>query len=285
MLPANPLDVLGGQADDERGPVEVGRLHLATAVCRRRDADGLEAGARAPAHRQPVDRQRARRDDLDVGEVGGEHGAGDHRACGVAGAQDEDHVAVTSSACRYAQRSHDGDRDHDHRRRPRHAPHVGARRSTRPAPPPDRGGLPADRDPRARQRDHRARRAVGTGRAAVRGGRRAAPARPRPRRGHPAPRHRHGRRRRAAERDPDAGRPARRPWTPGATEVGRAEALHRHDRRERHHVRHRAGGDRQVVARRGDGRQGAAGQGGPADHPDSPGGRGRRAARLPARAI
>ena len=53
--------------------------------------------------------------------------------------------------------------------------------------------------------------------------------------------------------------------------------------RERHHVRHRPGRHRQVVARRGHGRQGAAGQAGPADHPHPAGRRGRRAARLPAR--
>ena len=52
---------------------------------------------------------------------------------------------------------------------------------------------------------------------------------------------------------------------------------------QRHHVRHRPRRHRQVVARRGDGGQGAAGQAGAADHPHPAGRRGRGAARLPAR--
>ena len=134
-------------------------------------------------------------------------------------------------------------------------------------PPPGRAGVPAHRDQRPRQRGHGPGRAVRAGRPALRGARRPAAARPRARRGQPAPRHRHGRRRRAAERDPDPGRPARRQGPPGPPEVGRPEALHRRHRAQRHHVRHRPRRHRQVVARRGDGRQGAAGQAGPAHHP------------------
>ena len=90
VLAAHPVDVLGRQPDHDGGPVEVLGDGLAAAVRRRLDADGLEAGAGAPAHRQAVDRHRAGGDDLDVGEVGAEHGPGDHRAGRVAGAEDED---------------------------------------------------------------------------------------------------------------------------------------------------------------------------------------------------
>ena len=81
MFVAHPLDMLGREANDERRPVEVRRAipgGCGAAVARY--ADGLEAGVGSPAHRQPVDGQGAGRDDLDVGDVGGEHGAGDHRA-------------------------------------------------------------------------------------------------------------------------------------------------------------------------------------------------------------
>ena len=91
MLAAHPVDVLGREADHERRPVEIAGRNLAAAVGRWGDADGLEAGAGAPAHRQPVDRQGAGRDDLDVGDVGGKDRAGDDRPGGVARAQDEDH--------------------------------------------------------------------------------------------------------------------------------------------------------------------------------------------------
>ena len=63
---------------------------LPAAVRWRLDTDRLEAGLRPPAHRQAVDRHRAGGGDLDVGQVGLEDGAGDHRASGVAGAEDED---------------------------------------------------------------------------------------------------------------------------------------------------------------------------------------------------
>ena len=90
-------------------------------------------------------------------------------------------------------------------------------------------------------------------------------------------------RRRAAEQRAHRRHHARRQGQAGATEDGRPEALHRRDPRERHHVRARPGRHRQELAGRGDGRAGAAAQAGAADHPHPSGGRGRRAARLPAR--
>ncbi len=68
-----------------------------------------------------------------------------------------------------------------------------------------------------------------------------------------------------------------------APQVGRPEALRRRHRGARHHLRHRSGRHRQELAGGGHGGPGAAGQGGRADHPHPPRGRGRRAARLPAR--
>ena len=61
------------------------------------------------------------------------------------------------------------------------------------------------------------------------------------------------------------------------------EALRRRDRRAHDRLRHRPGRHRQDLPRDGQGRAGAAGQAGQPDHPDPSGGRGRRAARLPAR--
>ena len=72
-----------------------------------------------------------------------------------------------------------------------------------------------------------------------------------------------------------------RPHDPA--EDAEPEALRRRDRRAHHRVRHRPGRHRQDLPRDGEGGAGAAGQAGQPDHPDPAGGRGRRAARLPAR--
>ena len=61
------------------------------------------------------------------------------------------------------------------------------------------------------------------------------------------------------------------------------EALRRRDRQAHHRLRHRPGRHRQDLPRDGQGRGGAAGQAGQPDHPDPARGRGRGAARLPAR--
>ena len=61
------------------------------------------------------------------------------------------------------------------------------------------------------------------------------------------------------------------------------EALRRRDRRAHDRLRHRPGRHRQDLPGDGQGRAGAAGQAGQPDHPDPARGRGRGAARLPAR--
>ncbi len=61
------------------------------------------------------------------------------------------------------------------------------------------------------------------------------------------------------------------------------EALRRRHRQAHHRLRHRPRRHRQDLPRHGQGRAGAAGQEGQPDHPDPPRGRGRRAARVPAR--
>ena len=61
------------------------------------------------------------------------------------------------------------------------------------------------------------------------------------------------------------------------------EALRRRDRQAHHRLRHRTRRHRQDLPRDGQGRAGAAGQEGQPDHPDPAGGRGRGAARVPAR--
>ena len=66
-------------------------------------------------------------------------------------------------------------------------------------------------------------------------------------------------------------------------EDGHAEGLRRRDPPVHGDVRHRPGRHRQDVPRDGAGGRGAARARGRADHPDAPRGRGRRAARLPAR--
>ena len=73
------------------------------------------------------------------------------------------------------------------------------------------------------------------------------------------------------------------PLDEGRAEVGHAEALRRLDPPQHDHVRHRPGRHRQDVAGRRLGRRGAVAPRGQPDHPHPPRGRGRRAARLPAR--
>ena len=97
VLPADPGDVLGGQTDHQRGLLDVVGPGLAAAVRGHGQPDRLEAGPRAPAHRQPVDRQRPGRRHLDVGQVVAQHGAGDHRAGGIAGAEDQQVVHPPAS--------------------------------------------------------------------------------------------------------------------------------------------------------------------------------------------
>jgi len=53
------------------------------------EADVLEGGTRAPAHRLPVDGQRAGRLDLEVGQAGPQRRSGDDRAGGVSRAQEQ----------------------------------------------------------------------------------------------------------------------------------------------------------------------------------------------------
>ena len=110
-------------------------------------------------------------------------------------------------------------------------------------------------------------RAVG---AAVRGTGRSARARARARRAHARPLDRHGPRRRAPDRGAHPRGAAGRQGPPGASEDRRPEALRRRDPRQHHHVRHRPGRHRQVVAGGGDGGAGAAGQAGAAHHPHPP---------------
>ena len=146
--------------------------------------------------------------------------------------------------------------------------------------------LPDDRDQRAGQRDHGSRRAVRRRSAASSRSWSACS-----QRGHeldePQPVDRVDRHGRASDERPTEvltqevlrgakGRQVR-PKTAGQKRYVDAIA------QQHHHVRHRPGRHRQVVAGGGDGGPGAAGQAGPADHPHPPGGRGRRAARLPAR--
>ncbi len=69
----------------------------------------------------------------------------------------------------------------------------------------------------------------------------------------------------------------------GPAQVERAEALRRRHPRERHHLRPRPGRHRQELAGGGHGGAGPAVQAGRAHHPHPARGRGRRAARLPAR--
>ena len=96
------------------------------------------------------------------------------------------------------------------------------------------------------------------------------------------PRHPHRRHRRAPGRGAEPEHPvAARQEHP--SEDAEPEALRRRDRQAHHRVRHRPGRYRQDLPRGGQGRAGAAGQAGQPHHPDPAGGRGRRAARLPAR--
>ena len=155
----------------------------------------------------------------------------------------------------------------------------------RRAPPADRAGLRRQR-PRPRQ-PHHARRRVGRGRH------RRAP----PRRDRDAGPHRPGRHRRDGRADHpdaahrDAGAPGRRaepqhpvqPRSHDPAQDGQPEALRRVDRQEHDHLRHRPGRHRQDLPGDGQGRAGAAGQGGQPDHPQPPGRRGGGAARVPAR--
>ena len=87
--PSHPLCVLGCQCDHERRSLEVVGHDLAAAVRRRRRPTDSNP-ARAPAHRQAVDRHRPGRQDLEVWHVGTQRSTGDHRPRCVAGAQHED---------------------------------------------------------------------------------------------------------------------------------------------------------------------------------------------------
>ncbi len=100
------------------------------------------------------------------------------------------------------------------------------------------------------------------------------------------PHHRHARRTGRGRRGTQPGarpehRVAARPHDPA--EDAEPEALRRRDRQPHHRVRHRSGRYRQDLPGDGQGGAGAAGQAGQPDHPDPAGGRGRGAARLPAR--
>ena len=103
--------------------------------------------------------------------------------------------------------------------------------------------------------------------------------------GRPADRRRRGRR--ARRRRPRGRRAARRRLAPsrpaGGAQDARPEALRRRHPQEHGHVRHRPGRHRQDVPRDRAGGGGAVRARGGAHHPHAAGGRGRRAARLPAR--
>ena len=73
------------------------------------------------------------------------------------------------------------------------------------------------------------------------------------------------------------------PQPQGRAQVGQPEALRRRDQALDDHVRHRPGRHRQDVPGDGDGDRRALAPRGQPDHPQPPRGRGRRAARLPAR--
>ena len=90
MLTANPLDVLGGQADHHGGIVEMVGADLAAAVVGHLETDRLEGGAGAKAGRLSLDGQGAGGLDRDLRGVLGQGGAGHHRAGRVAGAEEQD---------------------------------------------------------------------------------------------------------------------------------------------------------------------------------------------------
>ena len=87
---------------------------------------------------------------------------------------------------------------------------------------------------------------------------------------------------RVAGRDP-RGRRVAPPRDQGRPEDGQPEALRRLDPPQHDHLRDRPGGHRQDIPRRRAGRGGAQPARGQPDHPHPACGRGRRAARLPAR--
>ena len=89
-----------------------------------------------------------------------------------------------------------------------------------------------------------------------------------PRRLDHGPHHRHGARGHPAERGAALRGRAGRRRQDRAAQHGGAEALHRRHRAEHHHLRHRAGRDRQVLPRRRPGRPRPAVAPGDADHPD-----------------
>ncbi len=172
-----------------------------------------------------------------------------------------------------------------HRRGPQQHQHGEPARPRRRAPRADRAGL-RRRHPRPRQPDHPPRRAR-RGRARRAAARRAGDDHP-----HRPGRHRRDRRARpahAARRDDRA--PGRRavaehpvqPRSLDPAEDAEPEALRRLDRQAHDHLRHRPRRHRQDLPRDGQGRAGAAVQERQPDHPDPPGRRGGRAARLPAR--
>ena len=109
-------------------------------------------------------------------------------------------------------------------------------------------------------------------------------------RGRPRDRPRHGRRR-ARRARPGRGHPRRlrgrrlaAPRHEDRAEDGQPEALRRRDPLAHDHVRDRPGGHRQDLPGDGARGRGALRAGGRPDHPHAAGGRGGRAARLPARA-